>query len=78
MNKTRNQESLLYMGGEYETADGEEVVVEEHVVFVEEHEDDGYKMSTADNLSFVAKVYGIVFTQLAFTVAFVVICMKNI
>lgn len=51
----------------------------EEVVVVEQHFESEDKYVSADDqgrLGFVRKVYGIVFTQLAFTVAFVCVCMK--
>lgn len=64
------------------------VAQDEHAELVEEHgaigaelgrfetEDKSVSQKNQDRLGFVRKVYGIVFAQLAFTVAFVCICMK--
>ena len=65
------------MGGEYAEVHEEEVVDVEEVVV---EEGDGFTKvfneSGDDRLNFIKKVYAIVFTQLAFTVAFVCVCMK--
>lgn len=49
----------------------EEVVVEEHYYDKYDTVDDQTR------LGFVRKVYGIVFAQLALTVAFVIVCIQN-